>query len=204
VALLRRRTGVFECSFTVVPELRSAQAHPPGANRSKKLSAVGEPDASLTTCRSSIHLPKRPLLMRRFAELRMQPRARNISLHIAAEESSNSGLVQSGDSLQLVQSHNHNDSDAKRRNKVWTTKGGACNEKRSTLPRDGFPVPATGRVQSKPKLKLLAEAEYWEHLAQAEMSSHFKECNTTSSSERARPLATSNANDTRCETVAAA
>jgi hypothetical protein len=52
--------------------------------------------------------------------------------------------------------------------------------------------------------KLLAEAEYWEHLAQAEMSSHFKECNTTSSSERAKPLATSNANDTRCETVAAA
>jgi hypothetical protein len=52
--------------------------------------------------------------------------------------------------------------------------------------------------------KLLAEAEYWEHLAQAEMSSHFKECNTTISTERAKPVATSSANDTRCETVAAA
>jgi hypothetical protein len=29
--------------------------------------------------------------------------------------------------------------------------------------------------------KLLAEAEYREHLAQAETSSHFIECNTTSS-----------------------
>jgi hypothetical protein len=29
--------------------------------------------------------------------------------------------------------------------------------------------------------KLLAEAEYWEHLARAEMSSHFKECSATSS-----------------------
>ena len=34
--------------------------------------------------------------------------------------------------------------------------------------------------------KLLAEAEYWEHLAQLEMSAHFKECNATSSD--AQPL----------------
>lgn len=29
--------------------------------------------------------------------------------------------------------------------------------------------------------KLLAEAEYWERLARAEMSFHFKECNAASS-----------------------
>jgi hypothetical protein len=29
--------------------------------------------------------------------------------------------------------------------------------------------------------KLLAEAEYWERLARAETSSHFKDCHTTSS-----------------------
>ena len=29
--------------------------------------------------------------------------------------------------------------------------------------------------------KLLAEAEYWEHLAEAELSSHFEECNPTES-----------------------
>jgi hypothetical protein len=30
--------------------------------------------------------------------------------------------------------------------------------------------------------KLLAEAEYWERLARAEVFSHFKDCHTTSSS----------------------
>ena len=52
--------------------------------------------------------------------------------------------------------------------------------------------------------KLLAEAEYWEHLAHAELSAHFEECNTTSSSDQAKPVATPDANDTRWETIAAA
>jgi hypothetical protein len=30
--------------------------------------------------------------------------------------------------------------------------------------------------------KLLAEAAYWEHLAEVELSSHFEECNSTESS----------------------
>ena len=30
--------------------------------------------------------------------------------------------------------------------------------------------------------KLLAEAAYWEHLAEVELSSHFEECNFTESS----------------------
>jgi hypothetical protein len=52
--------------------------------------------------------------------------------------------------------------------------------------------------------KLLAEAEYWEHMAAAEMSSHFEECNTNRSSDLAKIRATPNANDTRWKTVAAA
>ena len=52
--------------------------------------------------------------------------------------------------------------------------------------------------------KLLAEAEYWEHLAHAELSAHFEECNTTSSSDQAKPVTTPDANDTRWETIAAA
>ena len=52
--------------------------------------------------------------------------------------------------------------------------------------------------------KLLAEAEYWEHLAHAEASSHFEECNTTSSSDLAKSEATTDPNDTRWETIAAA
>jgi len=52
--------------------------------------------------------------------------------------------------------------------------------------------------------KLLAEAEYWEHLAHAEASSHFEECNTTSSSNLVTSGETSGTNDARWETTSAA
>ena len=37
------------------------------------------------------------------------------------------------------------------------------------------------------KWKLLAEADYWEHLADLELSSYFQECNAVSSNEIAPP-----------------
>jgi hypothetical protein len=37
------------------------------------------------------------------------------------------------------------------------------------------------------KWKLLAEAEYWEHLAQLELSSYFLECSAHSSNETVLP-----------------
>ncbi|WP_433995344.1 hypothetical protein [Bradyrhizobium betae] len=37
------------------------------------------------------------------------------------------------------------------------------------------------------KWKLLAEAEYWEHLAQLELSSYFQECSGINSNEMALP-----------------
>jgi len=46
------------------------------------------------------------------------------------------------------------------------------------------------------KWKLLAEAEYWEHLAEVEMSSYFEECNTTGSDGFVRPNIPSNSNST--------
>ena len=52
--------------------------------------------------------------------------------------------------------------------------------------------------------KLLAEAEYWEHMAAVEMTSHFEESNTNRSRDLAQSGIPSNANDTRWETVAAA
>jgi len=52
--------------------------------------------------------------------------------------------------------------------------------------------------------KLLAEAEYWEHMAAVEMSSHFEECNTNCSSDLAKVRATPKANDTRWKTIAGA
>ena len=53
------------------------------------------------------------------------------------------------------------------------------------------------------KWKLLAEAEYWEHLAHLELSSYFQECNAIGSNDLAQLQAITNANDTR-ETIAAA
>jgi hypothetical protein len=52
--------------------------------------------------------------------------------------------------------------------------------------------------------KLLAEAEYWEHMAAVEMTSHFEECNTSRSSGVALSGIPSNEIDARWETVAAA
>jgi hypothetical protein len=52
--------------------------------------------------------------------------------------------------------------------------------------------------------KLLADAERWEHLAEAEIALHFEECNSTSSNDLAKPVTTSVANTTRWETIAAA
>ncbi|WP_409187576.1 hypothetical protein [Bradyrhizobium sp. RDM4] len=45
------------------------------------------------------------------------------------------------------------------------------------------------------KWNLLAEAEYWEHLAQLELSSYFQECNAVSSDEVALPEVFTDAND---------
>jgi hypothetical protein len=53
------------------------------------------------------------------------------------------------------------------------------------------------------KWKLLAEAEYYEHLAQVELSSYFQECNAVSSNELAPSQALRDGNDTRWETTAA-
>jgi hypothetical protein len=52
--------------------------------------------------------------------------------------------------------------------------------------------------------KLLGDAERWEHLAEAEIALHFKECNSPSASDLTKPAATPDANDTRWETITAA
>jgi hypothetical protein len=57
--------------------------------------------------------------------------------------------------------------------------------------------------------KHLGDAEHWEYLAEAEISSHFNECNTTSSSDLsssdlAKSVAAQSANDTRWKVIATA
>jgi hypothetical protein len=51
--------------------------------------------------------------------------------------------------------------------------------------------------------KLLAEAEFWEHLASAALLEHFKEC-TASSNDLTQPQPSANANDRRGTPVAVA
>jgi hypothetical protein len=53
-------------------------------------------------------------------------------------------------------------------------------------------------------VKLISEAEYWEHLAEYELSVHFEECNMHRSSDLANIGQSANSNDTRCETIVAA
>ena len=52
--------------------------------------------------------------------------------------------------------------------------------------------------------KLLAEAEFWEHLAAAETSFLFEECNTYRSWDLAQVSVPPSSNDTRLQTVVAA
>jgi hypothetical protein len=50
---------------------------------------------------------------------------------------------------------------------------------------------------------LLGQAERWEHLAEEELASHFKDCNPASSGDASKSGAT-NANDTRSKAIVAA
>jgi len=52
--------------------------------------------------------------------------------------------------------------------------------------------------------KYLIEAQKWEHRAEAEIASHFKECNIAGSSDLARSTTTPGANDARLTTNAEA
>ena len=54
------------------------------------------------------------------------------------------------------------------------------------------------------KWKLLAEAEYWDRLADLELSSYFQQCNAISSNEIERPQAITDTNDAGPKTTSAA
>ena len=52
--------------------------------------------------------------------------------------------------------------------------------------------------------QLLGQAERWEHLAEQELASHFKECNADCSVYSTSTGATANADGSRWETIVAA
>lgn len=53
------------------------------------------------------------------------------------------------------------------------------------------------------KWKLLAEAEYWDHLADLELSSHFQQCNAAGSNELEQPQPITNTDDAERKTISA-
>jgi len=57
---------------------------------------------------------------------------------------------------------------------------------------------------STERCRFIAEAEYWERLAEFELSVHFEECNAYRSSDVANVGGFANPNGTRWETIAGA
>jgi hypothetical protein len=53
-------------------------------------------------------------------------------------------------------------------------------------------------------IRLIAEAEYWEHLADQELAVRYEECNACRSSDEAKAGQSANLNDTRWELTLAA
>jgi len=53
-------------------------------------------------------------------------------------------------------------------------------------------------------LRLIAEAQYWEQLAEHELAVHFEECNSDRCSDLANVVESANSNNTRWEAIVAA
>ncbi|MCS3500968.1 hypothetical protein M2189_000080 [Bradyrhizobium japonicum] len=54
------------------------------------------------------------------------------------------------------------------------------------------------------KWKLLAEAEYWDHLADLELSAYVQQCNAISADEKEQPQAIPTTNDAAPKTISVA
>src|SRR6266567_4765560 len=92
----------------------------------------------------------------------------------------------------LVLSHNHNDSDAKIKNKVGKTTGRMGMKTVRRLRAMASLCRQSAAYRPDRSWKLLAEAEYWEHLANAALLEHFQDC-TASLTDQTLPQPTANA-----------
>jgi hypothetical protein len=104
----------------------------------------------------------------------------------------------------IVLPHNDNDSDSKVGISLLNDIGEVAMKNVSRLRAMGSLCRQQAAYSPDRRWKLLAEAEYWEHLAQLEMSSYFKDSNTMSPSELAGSKASPNSIDAQWETIAAA
>ncbi|MCK1730955.1 hypothetical protein [Bradyrhizobium sp. 143] len=83
-------------------------------------------------------------------------------------------LISCQKTIKIVLVHNHNDSDAKPKIKVGKNTGG-WNGNRTALARDGVQCRQSAAYHPDKSWKLLAEADYWEHLAAAALSEQLKD-----------------------------
>lgn len=83
----------------------------------------------------------------------------------------------------MILFHNYDDSDAKTIISLWKIKlGGGQVKAIRRLRKMASLCRQQAAYNPAQSWRLLAEAEYWERLARAEVFSHFKDCHTTSSS----------------------
>jgi hypothetical protein len=80
--------------------------------------------------------------------------------------------------LKSILSHNHNDSDAKTKNRVEKTREAGM-ETVQRLRAMASLCRQSATLHPDRSWKLLAEAEYWEHLAATALSTHLEDCFTT-------------------------
>jgi hypothetical protein len=105
----------------------------------------------------------------------------------------------------IVLSHNHNDSDAKSGNKLGqNTLGEVAVAKASRYRALASLYRQQAAYSPFNSWHLLGQAERWEHLAEAEISGHFKDRDTTGSGDVLNSGATAGPNDTPWTAIAAA
>ena len=104
----------------------------------------------------------------------------------------------------LVLSHNHNDSDVNKRNKVVDKGREVCVRTIKEYRTHAAMCRAQSISDPRNRDIWLAEERAWLRKVDEEIASHFKERNTTSSSDLAQSQAPANANDTRWKTIDAA
>jgi hypothetical protein len=88
--------------------------------------------------------------------------------------------------LKIVLTHNRNDSDVKRGNKLVNMKSREVAMKNVQSYRAmGLICRQRAVFDPEHSWKHLGDAEKWEHLAHAEIADHFRECNSMNSAELA-------------------
>lgn len=104
----------------------------------------------------------------------------------------------------IVLKHNRNDSDVKKENKLLSSNRELAMKNIRSYRAMGSICRQRAVFDPQNCWKHLGDAERWEQLAAAEISDHFKECNTDCSSDLANAGEPSDVNGARWGTIVAA